>query len=71
MSTDPVAVLEAIVAEVAGAGRPFSADSFCHRIWCMTRDGNRSGLHKDARRSGRLAKRTRRSCLVGWLKPTR
>ena len=28
MSTDPVAVLEAIVAEVAGAGRPFSADSY-------------------------------------------
>lgn len=28
MSTDPVAVLEAIVAEVAGPGRPFSADSY-------------------------------------------
>lgn len=28
MSIDPIAVLEAIVAEVAGAGQPFSADSF-------------------------------------------
>ena len=28
MSADPIAVLEAIVAEVAGAGQPFSADSF-------------------------------------------
>ena len=28
MSIDPVAVLEAIVAEVAGAGQPFSADSY-------------------------------------------
>ena len=28
MRTDPVAVLEAIVAEVAGPGRPFSADSY-------------------------------------------
>ena len=27
-SADPIAVLEAIVAEVAGAGQPFSADSF-------------------------------------------
>lgn len=28
MSIDPIAVLEAIVAEVAGAGQPFSADSY-------------------------------------------
>lgn len=28
MSADPIAVLEAIVAEVAGAGQPFSADSY-------------------------------------------
>lgn len=28
MSSDPIAVLEAIVAEVAGAGQPFSADSY-------------------------------------------
>lgn len=28
MSADHIAVLEAIVAEVAGAGQPFSADSF-------------------------------------------